>query len=406
MQQLQITKTAKACLTWFSVLAILLLAATPVAAMPAPTSHTLIAPASTCGRWSIVTSPNPGSAGNTLSGVAAISASDAWAVGFTQQAGHASQVLIEQWNGTSWSIVPGPNPGHLANYLNAVTALSATDVWAVGSFRDASFVDQTLIEHWDGTSWQIVTSPKAPNLADAYLTAVAASSATDVWAVGFAYLLKTGFYHTLIEHWNGTTWQRVHSPSASGTLANYLYGVTAISQNDAWATGYQYTTANTYVTLTEQWNGHTWTVVPGPSSGSAADYLYGTASVPGTNGNQVWAVGNYGSAKGMAPQWNGSNWNWVYTPVPGSNSYLYGVTAVSTSDAWAVGKYNPSSFSFSVLIEHWDGLNWNIIAHTPQVGLNDSLAAVASVPGTRNVWAVGTYQGAKTSAKTLVEYYC
>jgi hypothetical protein len=37
-----------------------------------------------------------------LSGVSAMSASSAWAVGYTYPIGSGVKTLIEQWNGTSW----------------------------------------------------------------------------------------------------------------------------------------------------------------------------------------------------------------------------------------------------------------------------------------------------------------
>ena len=49
------------------------------------------------------TSPNPGgsSAFNELFGVAAVSASDAWAVG-SYYNGTKEKTLVERWNGKAW----------------------------------------------------------------------------------------------------------------------------------------------------------------------------------------------------------------------------------------------------------------------------------------------------------------
>lgn len=71
---------------------------------------------------------------NNLYGVAAASASDVWAVGSysNDPQNQDVQTLIEHWNGSSWSIVPGLNPGAQGNAFNAVTTVSASNVWAVG----------------------------------------------------------------------------------------------------------------------------------------------------------------------------------------------------------------------------------------------------------------------------------
>ena len=98
----------------------------------ATTSHT----------WRVVPSPSPGGSSQLIA-VAAISANDVRAVGST----NASKTLIEQWNGTNWSIVPSPNPGPSGNWLGAVAAISAGNVWAVGSDFNSNNVQVTLTEH-------------------------------------------------------------------------------------------------------------------------------------------------------------------------------------------------------------------------------------------------------------------
>lgn len=61
-----------------------------------------------CGTWSIVSSPNP-PGDDTLFAVTAISAHDAWAVGSFNQQSPSPQTLTAHWNGTSWSLIPSPN---------------------------------------------------------------------------------------------------------------------------------------------------------------------------------------------------------------------------------------------------------------------------------------------------------
>src|SRR5215471_17485114 len=84
-----------------------------------------------------------------------------------------------------WAMVPSPNVSGQDNILAAVSANSATDVWAVGQFIPDSSPDltQTLTEHWDGTSWSAVSSPNVGTLANA-LFAVTAKSGL-AWAVGY-----------------------------------------------------------------------------------------------------------------------------------------------------------------------------------------------------------------------------
>ena len=149
---------------------------------------------------------------------------------FTTTAAAQTQTLVEHWNGTAWTVVPSPNPGTNANFLNGVAAVSANDVWAVGYYYNGS-TDQTLVEHWNGTAWSVVPSPN-PGTYASYLSAVAAVSANDRVGCGRYYIAGAcPNQQTLVEHWDGTAWSVVTSPNP-GTERNSLNGVAAVSAND------------------------------------------------------------------------------------------------------------------------------------------------------------------------------
>jgi hypothetical protein len=59
----------------------------------------------------------------------------------------------------------GPNSQYQSNQLYGITAISANDIWAYGSYfaSDGSEQQSTLVEHWNGASWKIVPSPNPVN---------------------------------------------------------------------------------------------------------------------------------------------------------------------------------------------------------------------------------------------------
>jgi hypothetical protein len=94
--------------------------------------------------WHIVTSPNQGSGGSSLTRLAAVTATNIWAVGsYTPLSGGPSKTLIEGWDGATWKIMSSPNQGSGDNQLSDVVAASISDTWAVGSYY-SSGVFQTL----------------------------------------------------------------------------------------------------------------------------------------------------------------------------------------------------------------------------------------------------------------------
>src|SRR5260370_1565006 len=164
-----------------------------------------------------------------------------------------------------WMVVSSPNPTPVDNVLAAVTALSPTDMWAVG-FDDRG----TLTEHWNGSAWTVVASPNGSPGGN-YLNGVAAVSTNDVWAVGDAFDSSSVTYHTLIEHWNSSTWSVIPSPNV-GVETNELLSVTATSTHDVWAVGdylKEGRQGRTAQTRTEHWHGAVWRVLPSPNVGKA-----------------------------------------------------------------------------------------------------------------------------------------
>jgi hypothetical protein len=128
----------------------------------------------------------------------------------------------------------GPNE----NSLLGVSVLPSGQAWAVGYFVNAEYQQQTLVEHYNGTRWSVVPSP-SPGGRQNILYGVAAVTDSDVWAVGADQDASTnGTWHTLAEHWDGTAWTTVPSEDP-GITGNQFYAVTAVSANSVYATGQQ-----------------------------------------------------------------------------------------------------------------------------------------------------------------------
>jgi hypothetical protein len=139
--------------------------------------------------------------------VAAVSAHRAWAVGCTTcaTASGFNKPLTGGWNGRAWKREAGPALGALGGILSGVAAVSARSAWAVGGTEDGVGISEhirTLIARWNGTAWKRVRSP-SPG-ADAALLGVAVVSARSAWAVGDD---GTAHHKTLILHWNGSSWK-------------------------------------------------------------------------------------------------------------------------------------------------------------------------------------------------------
>src|SRR5262245_10821484 len=280
--------------------------------------------------------------------------------------GTASAASCEVWTG-----VPPPNPGAAENVFGGVTAPGPCNVWAVGFYRDVNDGQVlSLAEHWNGSAWKVVPTP-SPDTDINFLRAVSAASPGDVWAVGF-----TGG-NTFILHWSGTTWTQVPSPSPSSNT-NDLSGVAAVSATDAWAVG-QFFGTTSAEPLVLHWNGQKWLQTAAPAPGSDGVL----SAVAATSARDVWAVGSFTASSGpktLIEHWNGTKWAQVPSPNPTasvSEIGLNGVAATSASSAWAVGTYTTGGID-KTLIEHWNGRAWKLVG-SPNPARGNSLIGVAEI---------------------------
>ena len=334
------------------------------------------------GGWTVVAAP-PTGANATLTSVATVSDSDAWAVGYRN--GNAftnvgAKVLIDNWNGTAWTQVATPATPQNTALLNAVSASSATDAWAVGRTQNNKSSFEALALQWNGTAWSV--SPSFTGALSAYAVGVADISPTDAYAIGNNSSIPRGH----LAHWNGTTWSSVTVPLPPNAPTNTtLNAISADGPNDVWAVGtYLNSVTEQFDNFSIHFNGTAWAVGPAPAAGN----LY---ALKANSPADVWAVGGSASSNGtLTEHFNGSAWSVVPSPSPGASSVLDGVTTSNAaSSVWAVGSFTPSgSTSPQTLTLNWNGTAWSVVT-SPNPASFDTLNAVATNPGAAIVWAVG-----------------
>jgi hypothetical protein len=334
-----------------------------------------------------------------LQDVVAVSANNVWAVGSTAAAN--SRTLVKHWNGSTWQHVRSLSSGRLSNTFQSVDASSATNVWAAGSHL-LHGTARTLIEHRTPAGWRRVFTPNPGGALGSTLTGLNILTTTDAWAVG-SYYIAPGQYRPLIEHWDGTRW-RVSS-SWSPAVNSGLSDVVAFSASNAWAVG-STTRSDGGIgnTLVEHWNGTEWSRIASTNPGGA-DGSELTGMGAGSPSN-IWAVGDnaQGGSEGhtLVEHWGrGSRWSHIASPTPGGfGDTLSAVDVDTVSDVWAVGS-NFSGAQPVTLVEHWNGHQWATVA-SPSPD-QSSLTGVSAVSAT-DAWAVG-FDFAGGSAHTLIEHW-
>jgi hypothetical protein len=333
--------------------------------------------------WSIAAVPGTG-ADDVPLGSSCANALHCWVVGISLanlSGGSPSSVspFIESWNGSAWTLVTPPLPsGDAGGGMFGATCVNGSDCWAVGAVVASGTGNPTgtLVEHWDGTGWSPVPSPSpsGPGVVGAILTSVSCASAASCVAVGYSTDANGVNLSSVIEQWNGSTWSMVSVPS-TGQPYEQLLAVRCVSAGDCWAVG---------------------------NAGPAQQMSNFLPVFPGAAGDQ-----------GLIEHWDGTTWSVVpsVTETPPDGGYLSGLACVGPADCWASGSATGSDGTSSgILMEHWDGSAWTDASASVPGSTSPGILAGISCLGAAQCWAAGstgTFNGGGVvpPPQSLVEYW-
>ncbi|MEY9863356.1 hypothetical protein ABH935_009006 [Catenulispora sp. GAS73] len=359
--------------TGFSIAAVLVMSPMTAQAAGADTTFTSIPPVNTGTMQLMSISPK--------------SASDAWAVGVDYlNSNTVIATQAEHWNGIAWRVTPTPDPTGNVDILNGVANVSPSDAWAVGYSQNTAGSYSALLEQWNGTRWATAPGGKAATSSQETLNVVAATSPSDVWAAGEHFDSSAGGFVGLIEHFNGTAWSIVPNPDSytSNGIQHSVPSWNAIvanSASDVWVAS----NSGSQTAVVEHWDGTAWNVIPTPQFTTLNGVSVNQVAVNGlaaTSAKDVWAVGTVTGFGRHAPRnqliehWDGTAWTVAASPAGTATPQgLSSVAALSPTDAWALG-FQPGTANPA--LQHWDGTAWSNVAVPSASGVLSELAAAPS----------------------------
>lgn len=315
-----------------------------------------------------------------LLSVEMLGGSSGWAVGQTEITGRTyDPALAMHWDGISWTSVAVPPYGQDNATLEGVAPVSDNDVWATGyttSFRGWIY-DRPLLIHWNGTRWRRFAVPLPPDAHGATLWRSEAVSTDDVWAVGWYHTRRQGHSKTLIIHWDGSSWSLVSSPNVPGHL-NELRAITATGPDEAWAVGF----AGNRM-LIERWDGVRWSIesIGGYQQGGLRDVEVSSAGQVFVAGTQ-YGPRDISHALVLTPGATG----WRRMPLPNIGSAVLNGVAWASTQAFAVGGAHQGTFALKWTGARWVRLSVENAAQYPDLnGVGASLDGTVSAVGLQTV---------------------
>ena len=179
------------------------------------------------------------------------------------------------------------------NQFYAVKALTSNSVYAVGQQAGAGFPNQALIEHWDGESWSVVSSP-----ADASASALPlglTATASSLTLVGEQETDTAPYANYVAAGAPGSLSIQI-TPNA-GTGENDLFGAASAADGSTWAVGWDIdTNTGNHDPLILQGVNGVWSLISSPALAAGSDS--GFAAISSIPGGGLWAVGVTAPAKG------------------------------------------------------------------------------------------------------------
>ena len=251
--------------------------------------------------WTMMTTADsaPAVVDDMFNGITCVSASDCWAVGetvvpgvffipYVPVPGTPAQTLTEHWDGTQWKIVSSANNGGAENVLNSVACVSTSNCYAVGINGTSSSTYDALIEQWNGSAWSLVTSAN-PSAQENELDGAWCASDGTCHATGLQ--RQPSATQTLTELSSASAgWADDHGADTAPDHLNNTTGITCVDDADCWSVGeYDSNGSFLFQTLVQQRTAAGWAVVPSAdTSATQANQLWGVGcSGPST----CYAVG-------------------------------------------------------------------------------------------------------------------
>jgi hypothetical protein len=297
--------------------------------------------------WTSQTPAIPsGATSSSLLGISCASRASCMAVGtYTYRSGDIF-MLGDSWNGNRWSVtaIP-PLIGSDLSTLRAVSCPSATYCLAVGDGASAARKDVSVSEHWNGSSWSLLNLPIPSGATYVKVMGVSCSTASACTAVGSVGTRdpSSGAEFTLADRWNGAAWAPQVTANPGGFMYRELQSVSCPTSTFCMAVGNITNSAGENSTLSEQFGPRGWTIAAAPKTpGQQFRNLFGVSC---TSSKNCVAVGyNQNSPQSYVPisdGWNGTVWQSQTSPAVPGDAYaeLFGVSCSTTTSCAATG-YN------------------------------------------------------------------
>ncbi len=275
----------------------------------------------TAGHWRTVAVRGLPARKDALKAIACPGASDCWAVGGSSAGGPA---IIDHWTGGAWQLAPSPALD--GGQLNDVSCASASACWAIGGAQSHTGTTRDILEQWNGSVWSVATTVGG-GLQPEQISCPAAGRCLALGLLGGAPAAAS---------YSGGHWKAMPAPAPPLVPGGSLQPP-ASTGFDAGLVPSLFGCASPTLCLaafpgshpvTDTWNGRNWT----PAATSLPAYPV-DLTCSGADG--CWLLGMTDKSRPLALRWQGGGWAPVTVHAPHHHGYLSALACGNR--CWVVG---------------------------------------------------------------------
>lgn len=356
-----------------------------IAGMLALTAGPLAAASAASLGWRVVTTVGAATHNELPGYLVATGASDAFSSWKCQGCARSNRRdnFVEHWNGRSWRRIALPAALNYPRFLIALGASSATNLWTFTSTAKAGV--------WNGHTWTVKALPtwvlRPTRVGEPF-------GQTSVFAPGNVWVFSIGAITqpTLAAHFVKGTWHRVSLPGAP-------VQVSSVASDDIWALA---TRKSIWILM--HWDGARWHTLALPDvripSGDSVGY-----GVVATGSRNVWlsrTIGGIGhTASAALLHWTGGGWH--VSKAPSSLDQFSAMSSDGRGGLWMVGLHGFSP-SITWYLYHFARDRWTRRAIPAKTGAKASVSALAWIPRTRSLWAIGEQVAGGLGTGDILKY--
>jgi streptogramin lyase len=223
--------------------------------------------------------------------------------------------LVEQWNGSAWSVssVALPSDAYVYEkgfkkiFLDAISCTGSTFCMAVGSYHakgpKGELIGKSLAETWDGTKWQILATSSVKAFTGTHQLSCVSPSWCMLTGTKNAFAEESSESH--VATWDGVKWIE------GVRFGHGVSGLSCTSSIFCAAVGSAYHAEEEPRGSGQIWNGKEWSSqeIKGAVKDVSCIAENWCATVGYTGGYEVWLPAQVYPYEASSYRWNGTEWS-------------------------------------------------------------------------------------------------